>query len=79
MRAAPGKAEILRGLLDRHALAPDQALFVGDAMADWHVAAACGVDFLGRVSDSHGDQFPNGTRTAPDLRALGNLVTGRGE
>lgn len=75
VRGSPlGKEDILRDLLDRHGLMPDGALFVGDAMADWDAATACGVDFLGRVSPGHEDPFPAGTRAVPDLTSLGKRV-----
>jgi phosphoglycolate phosphatase len=77
VRGSPlGKEDILRDLLDRHGLMPDGALFVGDAMADWDAATACGVDFLGRVSPGDDNRFPAGTRTVPDLTTLGTVVRG---
>ena len=66
----PYKAPIVEGLLAKHGIAAGRALFVGDAMTDYHAARATGLAFLGRVAPGRPDPFPEGTRTVPDLTAL---------
>jgi phosphoglycolate phosphatase-like HAD superfamily hydrolase len=66
----PGKEAIVRELIERHRLAPRRTLFIGNALADWRAARACGLDFLGRVALGHASPFPKDTRIVPDLEAL---------
>lgn len=43
---------------------------IGDAMADYHGAAANGTAFLGRVRPGDNNPFPAHVKTVPDLCAL---------
>jgi phosphoglycolate phosphatase-like HAD superfamily hydrolase len=43
----PAKAEHLRGLLHRHGLQPDDALYVGDAILDYRAAGETQIPFIG--------------------------------
>jgi beta-phosphoglucomutase len=43
----PAKAEHLSGLLGRHGLRPDEAIYVGDAVQDYRAAHATGIPFIG--------------------------------
>ncbi len=68
----PGKEEILRGILDRHRLAPGEVLMVGDGLSDYRAAAATGVRFAGRAAD---DRFAGlGVPVIDDLRELRPLL-----
>lgn len=60
------KEEILRQVLQAEYLTPPRCLFIGDALADWRAAHACGLAFLGILLPGRGTPFPTGTVTAPD-------------
>lgn len=60
------KEEILRQVLHEARFAPPRCLFIGDALADWRAARACGLSFLGILSPGRDTPFPTGTATAPD-------------
>ncbi|MBG7610434.1 MAG: hypothetical protein IZT55_06170 [Anaerolineae bacterium] len=60
----------MRDLLSLHDLEPGKTLFIGDTMADWLTANACGQDFLGRVAPDKESPFPKWTLTAEDLNSL---------
>lgn len=66
----PTKAQILRRIIDEHALAATELVFVGDAMTDLRGAAGAGVPFVGRVPAGEPSPFPEGTRWVHDLAEL---------
>ncbi|MGN6106502.1 MAG: HAD family hydrolase [Kofleriaceae bacterium] len=69
------KPAILRGLMERHQLAPDQVLFIGDGMSDYKAAVAAGVAFLARDTAALHDEWVRlGVRLEPDLERLPTLV-----
>jgi phosphoglycolate phosphatase-like HAD superfamily hydrolase len=69
------KPAILRDLMQRHALAPAELLFVGDGASDHKAAAATGVEFLARDTPALHDHWTAlGVRRAPDLVGLPDLV-----
>ena len=52
------KTEIIRDILGRFSFAPDQCLFIGDALADYRAAQETGLHFLGIVPDGQPSIFP---------------------
>jgi len=63
------KATIAGDILERFRFAPDDVLFVGDAMTDYRAAKECGLGFVGVAADGIGP-FPEGTKVVKDLREL---------
>ena len=63
------KAEILKGVIDRHKLTAARVLMIGDATADMDGARAAGTAFLGR-SETGASPFPSDVATIADLTAL---------
>lgn len=63
----PSKVPIIRDLLERHGLAADRVLFVGDSTTDYDAAKATGLPFLGRVAPGDDNPFPPGTEIVPDM------------
>ncbi len=71
VRGSPAtKDALVTELLSRHKLHPADTLFVGDAMADYRAAMACGVPFIGRVAPDRDNPFPNNTRIIADMTTL---------
>lgn len=69
------KPTILRDLLTRYALGPDEVLFVGDGESDYRAAHEVGVQFLARdTPDLHALWVAHGVRRVPDLATLDELV-----
>ena len=69
------KPEIVRDLIARHALAPDEILFVGDGLTDYKAAMAVGTHFLARDTAAvHDEWMKLGVRKQPDMRGLADLV-----
>ncbi|MCP5364622.1 MAG: HAD family hydrolase [Hyphomicrobiales bacterium] len=66
----PEKPPTIRNILSTHRLRPEQVLFVGDALTDYHAAAETGLRFVGRIAPSHSNPFPEGTTVIPDLSHL---------
>jgi phosphoglycolate phosphatase-like HAD superfamily hydrolase len=64
------KPDILRDLLARHGLAPEDACFVGDAGTDFEAAECCGVPFVGVVAPGRASPFERTVRIVPDLTSL---------
>jgi len=66
------KAEILRRILTEHEFAPEEVVFVGDALSDYEGARAVGVPFVARVPAGGEPIFPaDGVLlTVSDLREL---------
>lgn len=53
------KREITRQIMAAHRLRPEEALFVGDALADYDAASDSGLKFIGRVPADHANLFPS--------------------
>ena len=69
------KPEILRGIMDRHQLAPDRVLFIGDGMSDYKAARAVGTAFLARDTPALHDEWVRlGVRYEPDLLRLPEVI-----
>ena len=68
----PIKAEHLQGLLDRHALRPDEAVYVGDAVQDINAAESVGIPF---IAVDHGDGAFAGRSPVATLKGLGEMET----
>lgn len=74
VRGTPAKkSEIVRSLMEKHALVAERTLFIGDAMTDYHAAAECGLPFLG-IAPAEFSRFPEGTPTLPDLTGLEDFI-----
>ncbi len=74
VRGAPETKEaIVRGLLERHHLAPTAVLMVGDGLSDYRAALAAGVRFVARESD-HQDFGGAEVRRIADLAQLRPLL-----
>lgn len=65
------KKNLLERVLDLEAVAPEQALMVGDSMTDLEAASAVGMNFYGR---GHFEGYP----CAPDLTGLMGFTTAFG-
>ena len=69
------KPEILRDLLARLALAPDQLLFIGDGMSDYQAARAVGTEFLARDTPALRAEWEKlEVRREPDLVRLPEVI-----
>lgn len=69
------KPAILGDVLARHDLAPEEVLFVGDGMSDYHAACAVGTAFLARDTPVfHAEWVALGVRREPDLVRLPEVV-----
>jgi phosphoglycolate phosphatase-like HAD superfamily hydrolase len=70
------KPEILRDLLARLGLGPDQLLFIGDGMSDYKAARATGVEFLARDTPALHDEWTKlAVRREPDLHRLPEVIS----
>jgi phosphoglycolate phosphatase-like HAD superfamily hydrolase len=69
------KPEILRDVMARHALGPDQVLFIGDGMSDYKAARAVGTGFLARDTPAlHDEWVALGVQLEPDLVRLPEVI-----
>ena len=69
------KPEIVRDLLARHHLAPEQVLFIGDGMSDYRAACEVGTAFLARDTPLlHADWQRLAVRHEPDLLRLPEVI-----
>jgi phosphoglycolate phosphatase-like HAD superfamily hydrolase len=69
------KPAILRDVLPRHGLVPEQVLFIGDGMTDYHAARGAGTHFLARDTPLlHDEWVALGVRREPDLLRLPEVV-----
>ena len=69
------KPDILRDLLARLALTPDQLLFIGDGMSDYKAARATGVEFLARDTPPFCAEWERlEVRREPDLVRLPEVI-----
>ena len=66
----PLKPVTVIDLMEKHELARERCLFIGDAMTDYDAARETGVDFIGRVPEGGESPFPAGTRTISDFTEL---------
>jgi phosphoglycolate phosphatase-like HAD superfamily hydrolase len=53
------KKEILKGILAKRKLYPEQVLMVGDALTDWECAQGVGAEFIGIQSGKSSNIFPS--------------------
>jgi phosphoglycolate phosphatase-like HAD superfamily hydrolase len=53
------KKEILKGILAKHKLYPEQVLMLGDALTDWEGAQGVGAEFIGIQSGKSYNIFPS--------------------
>ena len=63
------KHELLALACQEMALAPGEALFVGDSINDWQPAQDLGIPFVGRLRPGEGNPFPDGTFCVRDFMA----------
>ena len=54
-----GEKEILKGILAKHKLYPEQVLMLGDALTDWEGAQGVGAEFIGIQSGKSSNIFPS--------------------
>jgi HAD superfamily hydrolase (TIGR01509 family) len=73
-----GKPEIVGDILARHAYAPEQCVFVGDAPTDFAAAQECGLRFVGVVPHGGVNPFPPGTIAVPDLTGFERALRSAG-
>ena len=72
MRGSPTrKPEHIRDLAARYRLNPDNCVFIGDAMTDYHAAQETGLLFVGIQGDI---EFPEGTVVLPDCTHLRETI-----
>ena len=62
-------------ILNFNGYKPSQVVFVGDAMSDYEAAQKTRCHFIGRVSPSSKNLFPQGTIIIPDLSKLADIIT----
>ncbi|MCI0395261.1 MAG: HAD hydrolase-like protein [Chloroflexi bacterium] len=69
------KAEIIRGILERHGLEPEETMMVGDGLSDYEAAVATRVGFIARDTPEQQHKWCelNVSRVA-DLNELGLLM-----
>ena len=65
------KPDHIRNLLSDYRLAPENCVFVGDALTDYYAARETGLQFVGIQGDM---VFPKGTTVLPDCKALKRTV-----
>jgi phosphoglycolate phosphatase-like HAD superfamily hydrolase len=69
------KPAIVRDLMARYELSPDQVLFIGDGMSDYKAARAVGTEFLARDTPAlHDEWVALGVRLEPDLVRLPEVI-----
>lgn len=68
------KADIVRDILLRYQLIPENVWFVGDAMTDYLAAQECNVSFVGIVSILENNPFPWGTKVKKNIEDLRVLI-----
>lgn len=64
------KCEIVRQIMAAHDLRGDEAVFVGDALADYEAAMAGKLHFIGRVPAGHPNLFPPDVKIVRDMTGL---------
>ena len=76
--APAAKADVLTDLLQRHALAADELLMVGDGLSDHRAARAAGVDFVLRQTAEQEELFRAvEVERVADMSELGRLLDDR--
>src|SRR3989304_469848 len=81
-RNAPGrdigapkkKNVIVREILDAHCLKPDEVIFVGDAMSDYHAASENSIRFIARIHDNESIFKGIECIKIMDLTGLGRII-----
>ncbi len=68
------KTEIIRDILKRHHMTPDQMPFIGDAINDYKAAVQAGLSFYGRVPVGDANPFPPDISVFPDLTELEHYI-----
>lgn len=68
------KDEIILQILKKNRLKPSEALFVGDALTDYHAADNTGVFFIARITDESPDPLRNTRFKIGTLDELPNLI-----
>jgi len=58
------KTQIVADILQRHQIAPERSLFIGDALADFRAAQNNGLAFLGIVPPGQASVFPDAVPTS---------------
>jgi phosphoglycolate phosphatase-like HAD superfamily hydrolase len=75
VRGSPEKKPaILRDLIERFGLIPDESVMIGDSLGDYEAAAVCGLSFIGRVPDEHANPFPRDIPIVANLLPLGPVA-----
>ena len=69
------KEQIICDILRQNGWAKREVLFVGDALTDYRAAETAQIGFIG-VGSAGKNPFPEGTQVLPDLRLLGEQITG---
>lgn len=64
------KAEAIKLVLRSGDWLPKEALYIGDARADWEAARQTGVQFMGRISRGQNRPFPKSVRCVNNLNEL---------
>ncbi len=72
--APESKGSIVFGILERTGMAPDEMVFVGDAMTDYDAAMEHGVHFIGRRTQAWNSFDGLNVRVVYDLRTLPELL-----
>ena len=71
VRGSPDKKEmIVQGAAKQYGFDPHRALFLGDAMTDYHAAENCGCPFIGIVSNPGKNSFPDNAETVQNLFSI---------
>jgi phosphoglycolate phosphatase-like HAD superfamily hydrolase len=69
------KPEVLRDLMTRYGVTPNQTLFIGDGMSDYKAARAAGTQFLARDTPAlHDEWVLLGVRRDADLVRLPEVI-----
>lgn len=65
------KPEHIRMLLKKYDLKPENGIFIGDALTDFHAARETGLGFIGIQGEV---DFPAGTLVLPDCQGLSSAI-----
>ena len=68
------KAEIIKSILDRHAVNQNETVFVGDAATDQLAAEETGVTFIARITNENHTLFQNYKWTIKDFNQLNEIL-----
>jgi len=74
-RGSPDKKDVIvRDVAIRFGFNPTNALFLGDAMTDYHAAMACNCPFIGVVAHDRENPFPENSQTVENLLFIAELL-----